>query len=78
MVDGGLFIAYDENAKGKGEGENDSTSTPVANTGKGDSEAAPVKTADSNVLQVYGGLGMATTGLMGLLYYLRKKFMKDL
>ena len=72
------LTSNDENAKGKGEGENDSTSTPVSNTGKGDSEAAPVKTADSNVLQVYGGLGMATTGLMGLLYYLRKKFMKDL
>lgn len=67
--------------KGKGEGENEGKSenpstNPVEKTGKSDSEATPVKTSDSNVLQVYGGLAMLTAGLTGVLVCLKKKVWK--
>lgn len=66
----------EDNAKGKGEGENDTTSTPVEQSGKGDTQATPVKTSDSNVLQIYGGLGTVMAGLLGLVTCLKKKVWK--
>lgn len=58
----------DESEKGKGEGE-------VEKTGKGDSEAPAVHTADTNVLPVYGAAGGVTTALLGAMAFLRKKFL---
>lgn len=58
----------DESEKGKGEGE-------VEKTGKGDSEAPAVHTADNNVLPVYGAVGGVTTALLGVMTFLRKKFL---
>lgn len=58
----------DESEKGKGEGE-------VEKTGKVDSEAPAVHTADTNVLPVYGAAGGVTTALLGAMAFLRKKFL---
>lgn len=58
----------DESEKGKGEGE-------VEKTGKVDSEAPAVHTADNNVLPVYGAVGGVTTALLGVMTFLRKKFL---
>lgn len=69
--------------KGKGEGDNttsdsDSGSSEVSKEGKGDSQATPVKTSDSNVLPIYGGLGALMTTLIGVLAYLKKKALREL
>ena len=67
--------------KGKGEGESNSgseSSSPVSQEGKGDSQASPVKTSDTNVLPIYGGLGALMTTLIGVLAYIKKKALREL
>lgn len=59
----------DESEKGKGEGE-------VSHEGKSDAEAPAVHTADNNVLPVYGAAGGLTTALLGVMTFLRKKFVR--
>lgn len=77
------------NGKGKGEGE-ENTPTPdtqnpggssgtgsgVSNTGKGDTVATSVDTADSLALPVYGGLSALLTTALGALAVIKKKFLK--
>lgn len=79
------------NGKGKGEGEGEkNTPTPdtqnpggssgtgsgVSNTGKGDTVATSVDTADSLALPVYGGLSALLTTALGALAVIKKKFLK--
>lgn len=77
------------NGKGKGEGEKNTptpdtqnpgcssgTGTCVSNTGKGDTVATSVDTADSLALPVYGGLSALLTTALGALAVIKKKFLK--
>lgn len=77
------------NGKGKGEGEKNTptpdtqnpggssgTGSGVSNTGKGDTVATSVDTADSLALPVYGGLSALLTTALGALAVIKKKFLK--
>ena len=73
------------NGKGKGEGEGEGEKNPggssgtgsgVSNTGKGDTVATSVDTADSLALPVYGGLSALLTTALGALAVIKKKFLK--